>query len=138
MAKSGKNKRTENQGMEDYIVPRYLPERFGSLVQEHRTRRGLSQDEVAYLAGITRIQVGRIERGECNPTVATMERLAKVLDIPREKIMKSIGAEEENVEVRAKVGAVFQELAQKIVRRLSDPELETMCKIIKSFTDQIK
>ena len=49
-----------------------------------------------------------------------------------------VGAEEENVEVRAKVGAVFQELEQKIVRRLSDPELETMCKIIKSFTDQIK
>ena len=70
--------------------------------------------------------------------MATMERLAKVLDIPREKIMKSIGAEEENVEVRAKVGAVFQELEQKIVRRLSDPELETMCKIIKIFTDQIK
>ena len=44
---------------------------FGSIIQEYRQRNGWTQDELAWRVGVTRAQIGRIERNQCVPTVAT-------------------------------------------------------------------
>jgi transcriptional regulator with XRE-family HTH domain len=44
-----------------------------------RVARGLSQERVAHDAKLERRYVGGIERGEENPTVATLDQLAKAL-----------------------------------------------------------
>ncbi len=41
----------------------------------------ISQDDLALIAGVERAYVGYLERGQRNPTVATLERLAKALDV---------------------------------------------------------
>jgi transcriptional regulator with XRE-family HTH domain len=46
-----------------------------------RNERGLSQEQLADLAGITRNYVGMIERQENSPTIATLERIAKALEV---------------------------------------------------------
>ena len=46
-----------------------------------RQDRGLTQEELADLAGLTRNFVGMIEREENAPTVDTLEVLAKALDV---------------------------------------------------------
>ncbi len=50
-------------------------------LRELRVARGLSQERVALDAKVERGYVGAIERGEENPTVAMLDRLAKVLGI---------------------------------------------------------
>jgi transcriptional regulator with XRE-family HTH domain len=50
-------------------------------VRTLRLERGHTQEELSALAGINRNYTGMIERGERSPTVETLEKLAKALDI---------------------------------------------------------
>jgi transcriptional regulator with XRE-family HTH domain len=50
-------------------------------VRRIRVERGLSQEELADLVGISRNYVGMIERQENSPTVVMIERLAKALKV---------------------------------------------------------
>ncbi len=64
-------------------------ERLGEAIKQRRIVLGLSQEEFAEKIDCHRNFIGRIERGEQNPTVDTLVRLAKglrckVLDIIRE------------------------------------------------------
>lgn len=45
-------------------------------------RRGLSQERLAFDAGVDRSYVGGLERQEENPTVDILDRLAKTLSVP--------------------------------------------------------
>nr|WP_084140304.1 helix-turn-helix transcriptional regulator [Brevundimonas nasdae] len=53
----------------------------GSNVRRLRKERGLSQEALAGEAGLAMRHLGRIERGEGNPTVAILGRMAEVLDV---------------------------------------------------------
>lgn len=53
----------------------------GANLQQIRESIGLSQEELANKAEIQRSQVARIERGETNPTLATVKVIADVLEI---------------------------------------------------------
>lgn len=47
-----------------------------------RVERGLSQERLALEARIDRAYVGRVERGMENVTIATIEALARALEVP--------------------------------------------------------
>jgi transcriptional regulator with XRE-family HTH domain len=47
-----------------------------------RVRRGLSQERLAFDAGVDRSYVGGLERQEENPTVDVLDRLARTLSVP--------------------------------------------------------
>jgi DNA-binding XRE family transcriptional regulator len=47
-----------------------------------RVLRGLSQERLAFDAGVDRSYVGGLERREENPTVDLLDRLAKTLSVP--------------------------------------------------------
>jgi transcriptional regulator with XRE-family HTH domain len=51
-----------------------------------RKQKGLSQEELAFQAGINRNYVGQIEREEKSPTIDTLEKLAGALDVIPEAI----------------------------------------------------
>jgi transcriptional regulator with XRE-family HTH domain len=55
---------------------------FGDNLRKLREARYLSQEELYDLAGLSKNQVGNIERGEVNTTISTAYALAKALDIP--------------------------------------------------------
>lgn len=46
-----------------------------------RVRRGLSQERLAFDAGVDRSYVGGLEREEQNPTVDLLDRLARTLSV---------------------------------------------------------
>lgn len=46
-----------------------------------RKEKGISQEELAFKAGLNRAYVGYIERGERKPSVDTLAKLAKTLKI---------------------------------------------------------
>lgn len=57
----------------------------GRNVRRLRKAKGLTQEALAHAAEIDARYVGGIERGEENPSIAVIGRLAKVLEIhPRE------------------------------------------------------
>ena len=53
----------------------------GANVRRLRKARGLSQEALAGEAGLAMRHLGRIERGEGNPTVGVLVKLAAVLDV---------------------------------------------------------
>lgn len=62
-------------------------EKFGEKVREERHKLGLSQEELASRAGVHRTYIGMIERAEKNITLENIEKIAKALNIPLDKIM---------------------------------------------------
>jgi transcriptional regulator with XRE-family HTH domain len=53
----------------------------GRNVRQYREKVGVSQEELAYRAGIDRTYVSGIERGIRNPTVLVLQDLASVLKV---------------------------------------------------------
>jgi len=61
--------------------------KFGEKVREERTKLGLSQEALASRAGVHRTYVGMIERAEKNITLKNIEKIARALKIPLDKLM---------------------------------------------------
>ena len=55
---------------------------FGLALRQAREGAGLSQEELAHLAGVDRTFVSRAERGVCQPALATILLLSQALGIP--------------------------------------------------------
>lgn len=53
--------------------------RLGENLRKAREKRGLSQEELAFQAGVHRTYVGGVERAEYNVTVLTLLRFTKAL-----------------------------------------------------------
>lgn len=64
--------------------------KFGLKVRELRLVKGLSQEDLADLAGLHRTYIGGIERGERNVAFLNIVRLAKALEIPLSDLMKGV------------------------------------------------
>ena len=55
--------------------------RFGKRLKQLRTEKGLSQERLAELATMHWTYIGGIERGERNPTLINIEKLADALEV---------------------------------------------------------
>ena len=58
-----------------------LPEILGRNVREARRRAGMSQEQLAFEAGMKRSYVSDLERGTRNPSVKAIGRLAIALGV---------------------------------------------------------
>ena len=56
-------------------------EQFGRRVRDLRQQQGLSQEELAYRAGIDRSYLGGVERGERNVALQNILRIASGLGV---------------------------------------------------------
>ena len=64
--------------------------RFGLTVRLLREAKGLSQEAFADRVAVHRTYMGGIERGERNPTLVTIERIAEALDVPSWKLLQAM------------------------------------------------
>ncbi|MFF7829703.1 helix-turn-helix domain-containing protein [Streptomyces rochei] len=55
---------------------------LGDRIRAERQRRRISQERLHLSAGISRDVLQRIESGRHNPTLFTLLRIARVLDVP--------------------------------------------------------
>jgi transcriptional regulator with XRE-family HTH domain len=57
-------------------------------LRARREELGMSQAELAKLAGISREYLGRLERARQDPTLGTLEKLAKALKVKVAELVK--------------------------------------------------
>jgi transcriptional regulator with XRE-family HTH domain len=60
---------------------------FGQVVRELREEAGLSQERLGYLAKLSRVYIGEIERGEKAPTLDAVAALARALGKPPQDLV---------------------------------------------------
>ena len=64
-----------------------LTRAVGENIKRIRKSKKLSMERLAAEAGVSRSMLGQIERGEANPSVALLGKLAKVLKVPAETLL---------------------------------------------------
>ena len=55
---------------------------FGRVIRTHRELGGVAQDAFALMANVDRSYYGKLERGERQPSLALLLRIAAALDVP--------------------------------------------------------
>lgn len=63
------------------------PRPFGQVLREVRTSKDVSQEDLAHEAGLDRTAIGRLERGERQPSLSTVFSIAKALRIKASEII---------------------------------------------------
>ncbi|CAH1745180.1 protein of unknown function [Thauera humireducens] len=77
------------------MVTKLPSQRFTVLLRQLRKERGLSQEVLAERAGLHRNFISLIERGESQPTIDTLFRLADALGVPAVDLVGHISGDEE-------------------------------------------
>lgn len=67
-----------------------IKKRFGERIRSIRKEQGLSQEELAFKAGLHRTYIGMIERGEKNVTLENIYKLALGLHIEISDLFKGL------------------------------------------------
>jgi len=60
---------------------------FGKNVRALRERAALSQEELAFRAGMKRTYLSDLERGTRNPSIRALGRLAEALGVPPHRLL---------------------------------------------------
>lgn len=68
-----------------------VEQRFGLAIRNWRKSLGISQEELAWRAQLHRTYISDIERGERNPSLQTIEKLAKALKLPFSTLFQPLG-----------------------------------------------
>ena len=66
-----------------------LQTQFGRRVKELRLEMGLSQEALAFKAGIDRTYMTGVENGKRNVSIQNIEKVIKALDVPIPDFFKS-------------------------------------------------
>jgi transcriptional regulator with XRE-family HTH domain len=65
-----------------------LLKEFGKHLREIRLKQNLSQVDLAYKGNFDRNYIGMLERGERNPSLKNLQRLADALEIALPELLK--------------------------------------------------
>jgi transcriptional regulator with XRE-family HTH domain len=103
----------------------------GDRLKQFRELKGLTQVEIEERTGLLRGYISRVENGHTVPTIETLERFARALDMPLyqllyegEKPPRPLLTEAENIDDWASQGKgrrVFSKL-QKAIQKMSVPD----------------
>lgn len=69
------------------ITHRDILLKFGDKMQKVRKEKGISQEELASMLSMHRTYVGMVERGERNPTIRTLYKIAKALKVDSSELL---------------------------------------------------
>ncbi|PWL77072.1 transcriptional regulator [Candidatus Gastranaerophilales bacterium] len=61
--------------------------KIGLKIKLERAKRKISQEKLAELSSLSKSYVGSVERGECIPTIETLNKIASALDIELVKLV---------------------------------------------------
>jgi transcriptional regulator with XRE-family HTH domain len=61
--------------------------KIGKSIRKIREEKAITQEQLALEAGLNRAYIGYIERGERNPTIKTLEKIAKILKVSTKELL---------------------------------------------------
>lgn len=67
-----------------------LRQRFGKNLRQARDKRGLTQEELGFRAGLDRTEISLLERGKREPRLGTLIKLADALEVGPEDLAHGI------------------------------------------------
>jgi transcriptional regulator with XRE-family HTH domain len=95
-----------------------IGKRVGRNLKKHRIERGLTLNQLAGAAGVAKATLSKLESGDGNPTIATLEVLANSLGLPTEELLTD--SAEETIHVsRAPTSSGAKEDLLRLIDRLS-------------------
>lgn len=94
--------------------------------------------ELSYILACSGRSRGERERDESVPTVATVKKLEKALQLPPLTLMRIKEVDRADDGIKKKVGKTMREFEKELVRNMTESELESMCKTISTLTGLIK
>jgi transcriptional regulator with XRE-family HTH domain len=65
-----------------------VPKNIGKQLQKFRKEKNISQVKMAEMIGVTPTYVGFIEQGKRNPSIATLDKIARVLGIKLSEVFE--------------------------------------------------
>lgn len=65
---------------------------FGEVLRRYRSERNISQEELAFQAGVDRTFVSRLERGVRQPTITTLIGLGQALGVSAADLLRETEA----------------------------------------------
>lgn len=65
-------------------------EELGKRVRSHRSEAGLSQEDLGEASGLHRTYIGHLERGEINPTLLNILKVAAALGIDASELVAGL------------------------------------------------
>lgn len=95
---------------------------IGKRIRYYRLLKGLSQEQLALLAGLNPAFVGHLERGLKSPTVTTLQKIVNALEITFEELFSEAKKEEFSKKEQAieKIVLSVRELDEDEITRISD------------------
>jgi transcriptional regulator with XRE-family HTH domain len=63
---------------------------FGRVLQRHRRAKGLSQERLAVVSRLDRTFISLLERGQRQPSLSTLLRVAKALDVSAADLVSQV------------------------------------------------
>lgn len=106
---------------------------IGNNIRTLRKAKGLSQEQLALRADINASYMGQVERGEKNPTIDVLHKIAAALHIPLETV---VHIQSENAQLDAPQAEENTPYAEKIASQLhglSLKEQEAVYKFVKQL-----
>lgn len=67
----------------------YQPPQVGINIMNHRKQINISLDELSKRSGVSKSMLSQIEQEKTNPTVITLWKIARALDVPMEELMET-------------------------------------------------
>ena len=64
---------------------------LGAAIRHERSVLGISQEELAHRSGLHRTYVSDLERGSRNPSIDSIEKLARALQVSVSKLFEAAG-----------------------------------------------
>ena len=62
--------------------------KLGKNLKRIRTEKGITQGDIVRTLGVSRSFVSNIENGKTNPTLSTISKLAKALNVSSDELLK--------------------------------------------------
>lgn len=106
---------------------------IGENIKRIRIAKNLSQKEVTMSAGLDTAQYSRIENGKTDPSVNTLERIAKALGVSLAELFAS-------TEELQEINSLDKSLMEKVslMESLSDDEKQTIYTMLDAFIGKRK
>ncbi|WP_223607426.1 helix-turn-helix domain-containing protein [Chryseobacterium sp. OSA05B] len=116
-----------------FVVVKVNNMNVGENIKRIRTAKNLSQKEVTINAGLDTAQYSRIENGKTDPSVNTLERIAKALGITLAELFAST---DELKEINSLDKSLMEKVA--LMESLSDEEKQTIYTMLDAFIGKRK